>query len=304
MALTKPQYPPSQVEGQRIQTMGSTVGPQIPRGSTDPNQLYLGSPGAQDKTNAQYAPAGYTWDPVEGKYVKTVESAPRALATSDKNQSRTDQLFGSLLGQQTGGGLATGGGAGSGSGTGTGSGGIPTIQPPSVYGLQGARPGAGAPGMSAPGGVGQIGQIDTSAAQRAAFGRAKDQVGQEGAGALAGLRSSLGARGMLGSGAEYRGTTGVITKGQGELGDVSRQQAIDASGLAERTATTNAANALTGRGQDLSSQQSGYAGQIAQRGQDIQAQIAQNNLLAENARVLAGQRQATLSGLMNSQGIY
>jgi hypothetical protein len=107
---------------------------------------------------------------------------------------------------------------------------------------------------------------------------------------------------MLGSGAEYRGTTGIINRGQQELGTASRQQATEAAGLAERTATTNAANALTSRGQDLSAQQTGYEGQIAQRGQDISAQSAANASAAQIAMAQAQARQSMLNGLLSALG--
>lgn len=96
-----------------------------------------------------------------------------------------------------------------------------------------------------------VADVDTSAAQAAAFARAKDRVGQLGAGALAGLRSSLGGRGLLGSGAEVRGAVDVVNRGQGELGDVVREQAIEQAALAERTAQANRQAALEQRRQNL-----------------------------------------------------
>lgn len=110
--------------------------------------------------------------------------------------------------------------------------------------------------------VAPVAPVDTSAAQSAAFARAKDKVGQTSSGALAGLRSSLGGRGMLGSGAESRGTASVINRGQGELGDVARSQAMTEADLAQKTATTNYEGGITQRGQDT-----GAA--VATRGQDI-----------------------------------
>lgn len=104
--------------------------------------------------------------------------------------------------------------------------------------------------------------VDTSGAQAAAFARAKDQVGQTSAGALAGLRSAMGGRGMLGSGAESRGTANVINQGMGELGDVSREQAIDSADQAQRTAEFNYSGGVQQRGQDIASADT-------RRGQDI-----------------------------------
>jgi hypothetical protein len=113
--------------------------------------------------------------------------------------------------------------------------------------------------------------VDTSGAQAAAFARAKDQVGQTASGALAGLRSSLGGRGMLGSGGESRGAAGVVNRGQGELGDVSRQQAIESADLAQRTAEFNYSGGVNQRGQDMSAAEAARGQDLAARGQDLSA---------------------------------
>lgn len=99
--------------------------------------------------------------------------------------------------------------------------------------------------------VPQVGPIDTSAAQAAAFARAKDQVGQTAGGAIRSLRSVAGSRGMLGSGSEGRQTASVINAGQGQLGDVSRGQAIDTAKTAADTAKFNYTGAVEQRGQDM-----------------------------------------------------
>lgn len=263
--------------------MAGMSGPQTPHGSTDPEHMYLGSSGAQDKTNTQYAPEGYKWDPVKQQYVRT----PGSIASDMSSLMSAIGTFGAT----SGGGGFTGGQSYS----------NPQVNAPALTGLQTAN----APNVA------EVGPIDTSAAQSAAFGRAKDQVGQESAGALAGLRSSLGGRGMLGSGAESRGTSRVVQSGQQQLGEVSRQQAIEKAGLAERQAESNRGAAVTQRGQTIgqnagnadraaSMAATGYQGQIAQRGQNISQQIAANNLAAENARAQAAQRQSMLTGLMSA----
>ncbi len=117
--------------------------------------------------------------------------------------------------------------------------------------------------------VASIAPVDTTAAQSAAFARAKDQVGQTSAGALAGLRSSLASHGMLGSGSESRGTAAVVNAGQGQLGDVSRQQAIDSAANAQRTAEFNATGGITQRGQDIASADTQRGQDVTQRGQDV-----------------------------------
>lgn len=163
----------------------------------------------------------------------------------------------------------------------------------------------GAGGTSTPA---HLAPVDTSAAEAASFNRAKDQVGQESAGALTGLRSALGGRGMLGSGLEERGTAAAATSAAGELGDVSRQQAVTRADEAQKNATTNFQGDVTQRGQDFQKEEAGnslagnlamagYSGQITQRGQDITNANAQKALEIEQAQLGAQQRSTALAGL-------
>ena len=175
---------------------------------------------------------------------------------------------------------------GSGSASGGGYGGV-------TAGNQVTMGGGGAPG----GPSSTLAPVDTSAAQAAQFGRAKDQVGQETSGALAGLRSSLGGRGMLGSGAESRGTSGIINAGQQQLGDTSRQAAITGSDLANQNATTNYQGGITQRGQDIGASEAAFQGGITQRGQDLAASEA---AAARQQQVLQG----LLSALGGGGGLY
>ncbi|HEX7048586.1 MAG TPA: hypothetical protein VF188_00105, partial [Longimicrobiales bacterium] len=119
--------------------------------------------------------------------------------------------------------------------------------------------------------VAAVAPVDTRAAQAAAFARAKDTVGQVGAGSIAALRSVLGGRGMLGSGNESRGVASVINAGQGQLGDVARSQAVQSADLAQRTAEANYTGQINQRGQDIGLAEANYSGQIGQRGQDLSA---------------------------------
>jgi hypothetical protein len=108
---------------------------------------------------------------------------------------------------------------------------------------------------------------DTSAAQAAVFGRAKDQVGQETTGAMAALRSALAARGLLGAGLEGKATANVLTKGQQQLVDTTREQAIQ-------------------EGQRISDfAKVGYLGDLEQRGQDITVSEGAANRALEAANV-------------------
>lgn len=149
-------------------------------------------------------------------------------------------------------------------GGGTGSGGA-------LGGLTGLVGGGAIPGAG--GGVGPMAMQDTSAADNAQLARTKDVVGKQSAGALRGLRETLGARGMLGSGLESHGVEAITEAGQGQQGEVARQQQIDNSNRTQHTAEMN------------------YQGQIAQRGQDIQA-----------ASAAAQRNQTVLLGLLNALG--
>lgn len=172
---------------------------------------------------------------------------------------------------------------------------------PATSGAPGSSSGSSTPNIPS------IAPIDTTAADNAVFNRAKDQVGQTTIGALAGLRSQLGGRGMLGSGSEYKGLESVANKGQQQLGDTTREQAINDVGLAKDTAfqNQNAGVAQRGqdvtagtsrRGQDIERELGGYQGQITQRGQDINASMSAAD---------RGQAQmASLMALLRSAGTY
>ncbi len=179
-------------------------------------------------------------------------------------------------------------------------GGGATIAPPSVQPLK-----------SADVAVPTLAPVDTSAATAAEYGRAKDKVGLETSGALAGLRSTLGGRGMLGSGAESRGTQKVINEGQQGLSEVDAAQAGKAADLAKQEATTNFEGGIAERGQTLGANESanaqalsaattGYQGAIAQRGQDITAQNANNQIALQRAELASQQRAEALRGLVAS----
>jgi hypothetical protein len=172
--------------------------------------------------------AGYVWDPVK-----------RAWGPKGTSVNAINGLLGGLTGS---------GGAG-------GAGGA-------LGGLNGLLPGGGGTGST--GSVGPLAMPDTSAADTANLNRTKDTVGQQSASALRGLRESLGARGMLGSGLESRGTEQIAEAGLGEMGDVARQQQIDNSNRTQHTAEVNYQGALTQRGQDIQAAEA-----AAQRNQTV-----------------------------------
>lgn len=184
------------------------------------------------------------------------------------------------------------------------------VPPPSLQGLTAAVGG----GVQAPTGTqggastAHLAPVDTSAAEVASFGKAKDQVGLESTGALAGLRSALGGRNLLGGGLEARATTQAATSAAGQLGDVSRQQAVTRADEAQKNATTNFQGDITQRGQDFQKEEAGnsLAGELAvagannavtQRGQDISNRNAQKALEIEQAQLANTQRSTALAGL-------
>ncbi len=176
---------------------------------------------------------------------------------------------------------------------------VPPTVPFGGGALAGIQSAAGV-SAGAPGGAPQLQHVDTTAATDAAFGAAKDQTGLETSGALTGLRSALAGRGMLGSAAEIGGTTGVIEKGQQELGAASRENATTQADIARQEATANLGADVTSRGQDINAEEAAYQGQIAQRGQDISAQTAQNSLAMQQTLQQAALRQQVLTGLMSA----
>ncbi len=161
------------------------------------------------------------------------------------------------------------GAGGGGAGGRTGSGGSApyrgTGQPqamPTVQEIQQYLP-APVPHATLPPRIEHPSRVDRSAAEAAAFGRAKDTVGQSTQGALKALRRQMSARGISGSGLESAGISDVVTRGEGELGDVARDQAIEGVRRDYAEADRNYAGDLSQRGEDV-----GFTS--GQRGQDIQ----------------------------------
>jgi hypothetical protein len=173
--------------------------------------------------------------------------------------------------------------------------------------VPGTQSGSGGSGGSS-GGYDEIAPVDTSAATSAEFAHAKDQVGLESSGALAGLRSALGGRGLLGGGLEERGTASAANAAAGQLGDVSREQATTAADLAQKNAETNFQGRITERGQNFQKEEAAnslasgerlgqLSADVTQRQQDISNVNAKRALDIEAAQVGAQQRSTALAGL-------
>lgn len=188
----------------------------------------------QQQADEEKKAAGYEWDPVQQQWVR-----PPTTQGSRQGDYLSSFLSSSGLGGFGGSGTGAGGGTGA-SGPGGSLGGLYTATSGPV--------GTGSP-------VGAIGPIDNSAANAAAFSRAKDTVGRTGRASIDALRGELGATGQLGGGAEVAGVRDAILSGQGQLSDVARSQAINDSGQALDIAKTNQSAAITQRGQDISAQE-------------------------------------------------
>lgn len=162
--------------------------------------------------------------------------------------------------------------------------------PPAPSGLPaGYSPSAGV------GGPVQLKPTDTSAADAARFGRAKDTVGQTTRASLTGLRSALASRGQLGGAGESHGTSAIFTKGMGDLNEVTRDNAIEGSKRDADRAALEFTGGITQRGQDMSAAQAAeglaarlrevsYQGEITQRGQDMSAMRDAQTFEAEEKR--------------------
>lgn len=244
------------------------------------------------------APVGYRFNPTTGQYERTpqaqgADTYAQSLAAKGPYASANDSSAASVGGAVKGLQNATFGNQAGGSGFQT----APQAQAsrpvtlqssmagfnPSMFSAAAPQAGPAPPQVSTytspappPSEVGAIQTPDATASNAAAFARAKDQVGQTARGALTGLSGAMAGRGIVGSGVEGRGMVSAINQGQQTLGDVSREQAITGSTLANQNAVTGYQGAITQRGQNLAATQAANAQMlqardqdIAQRGQDI-----------------------------------
>lgn len=123
---------------------------------------------------------------------------------------------------------------------------------------------------------------DRTAMEAAQFGRAKDRIGQIGGAAMSALKDRSTAGGRSNSGLEAKDRREIVQGTQGELGQVVRDQAIDALGRSDQIDDRNLNAGIAQRGQDIGMRSGDYAGNIQQRGQDYNALLNpyQNPLLS------------------------
>lgn len=120
------------------------------------------------------------------------------------------------------------------------------------------------------------GAID--AGQRAAFSRAKDQVGDAQRGLMSAMKNQFASRGLRGSSIEGRAIGSGLESGFGQLADVSREQAIQGANRSVDLAKTS------------------YGGDITQRGQDMDALSRAQSIAIQNQQA----KNAALSGLWSA----
>jgi hypothetical protein len=92
---------------------------------------------------------------------------------------------------------------------------------------------------------------DVTAADQAAFGRAKDRIGQTARGSLESLQDVMSERGLARSGIEAGEMGKILQGGVGQLSDTAREQALEQLRRAQSVSDRNLAAQLTTRGQNI-----------------------------------------------------
>jgi hypothetical protein len=105
--------------------------------------------------------------------------------------------------------------------------------------------------------------------------RAKERQGQIAQSSLTGLREALGARQMLGSGAEAQATGDVASSAAQSLTDINRQGLIQEDEQARQLAALSYSGGITQRGQDIGLMGQNQRAGLEARGQDINAALGQ-----------------------------
>lgn len=155
---------------------------------------------------------------------------------------------------------------------------VPRIPEPGGSGTPGSAGNVGSNGIPPP-----VPAPDIKAAQDAEMLRAKEKQGQIAASSLSGLHEALGDRQMLGSGAESMATADVANEAAGNLSDLNVAQMKEANDQAERLAELSYNGGIAQRGQDIGAQVA-YRGQdVTQRGQDLQRNPVLQNIDILNA---------------------
>jgi hypothetical protein len=115
-------------------------------------------------------------------------------------------------------------------------------------------------------------KADRTAAEAAAYGRAKDQIGLNAAAGLKAMQGLMASRGISGSGIEAALSQGIVGDALGGLGEVSRDQAIQ------------------GLQRDYAVEDRNLAADVTQRGQDVSALTARNRDIMALMELTRGRR--------------
>lgn len=226
---------------------------------------------------------GNRLDPGTGRCVETNKTQASNLALQNLRQ----QVGGAAPGSGSGGGGAAP---------------SPVLSPLSSY--QNASNGSTTTTTTTGGGSGsgggnsdRIARPDYKPASDANLLRAKDRQGQIASSALTGLRSALGDRQMLGSGAEGGGTADIANNALQSLTDVNREQMIQDDNSANEFSLASYQGDIAQRGQDMGNS-------TAQRGQDIGANVAfRGQDVTARGQDLAAQTAGSTMKLQQQQSI-
>ena len=234
-------------------------------------------------------PAGYEWDPLSNSFARTPTGIGQRVGQEQTGQVQAGPLSGMFGTQGTTPSLSglintanPGGIAGNPALGTTGGGGLTS---PTGIGAPASAGGPGGGGTTGSSGsyVAPIQMPDTSAATSAAFARAKDQAGALSRASLDSLTGELGSQGMLGGGAQAQGAANIVGQATNTMGNEISNEENETANLAGQFAQT------------------GYQGDITQRGQDIAAQEA---AAARNQQVLLSLMGGLMSGGNSGGGGY
>lgn len=206
------------------------------------------------------APPGYTYDPVKMEYVHS--PTQQGQAVNDYTKAANPALAG-ILGSISGAG-APGVSAASAGSAGGGAFGMPA----SVNAIAGGGQQVGGGGF-----VPDIAMPNSDAAASASFATAKDKAGKIARSSIDALAGELGAQNMLGSGAQVQGMRDIVSDAAGTIGQASRDTEMKRADLAADFAKTGYAGNITQRGQNINSQEANA--RLAQEERQMQQQALQ-----------------------------
>lgn len=203
----------------------------------------------------------------------TVDAGALNRVESGRDFEQDRQQFMSTLDGLKAAGYMGGGGSSSSSGSASAGGGA--MAAPWTPMTPGAGVGGGAPRAELP---------NAGEAGAAAFGRAKDRVGQSARGLMSALSSQFAERGLSGSSIEGGEIGRTLLGANQQLADVAREEAIKESDTANEFARARYQGDIAQRGQDADAAARERALALGARGQDISAAEARAARESADAR--------------------